>query len=118
MNESSFTGGEVMRHGIDITGAAWLQKPFSSASLIAKIDEMPTSPRWNPRSASSLVALEELSALQQSSGNGRRNLRAVVRSLQNAKPDLGRPLRGQARSTGSRGNRSYLCRSAVLTGVV
>ena len=114
---SGFTGRRSQcAEGSSSPDSAYLQKPFSPASLVAKIGEMLREPaiEVGDRGASAL----EVSALQQSSGNRGRNLRAVVRSLQNAKPNLGRPLGGQARPTGSRGDRSYLCAAAVLTGVV
>jgi two-component system cell cycle sensor histidine kinase/response regulator CckA len=37
---SGFSGDEAMRQGIDIAGSDYLQKPFSPASLVAKIGEM------------------------------------------------------------------------------
>ncbi|MEO6210710.1 MAG: response regulator [Gemmatimonadaceae bacterium] len=37
---SGFTDDEVLRQGIVITGSAYLQKPFSPASLVTKIGEM------------------------------------------------------------------------------
>ena len=45
---SGFTDDEVMREGIDITGSAFLQKPFSPASLVAKIGEMLQVPAGDP----------------------------------------------------------------------
>jgi two-component system cell cycle sensor histidine kinase/response regulator CckA len=41
---SGFTGDEAMRRGIDVTDSAYLQKPFSPASLVAKIGEMLRGP--------------------------------------------------------------------------
>ena len=41
---SGFTDDEVLRQGIVITGSAFLQKPFSPDSLIAKIGEMLQAP--------------------------------------------------------------------------
>ena len=41
---SGFTDDEVMRQGIDLTGSAYLQKPFSPTSLMAKIGEMLRAP--------------------------------------------------------------------------
>jgi two-component system cell cycle sensor histidine kinase/response regulator CckA len=37
---SGFTDDEVMRQGVIVSGSAYLQKPFSPASLVAKIGEM------------------------------------------------------------------------------
>jgi two-component system cell cycle sensor histidine kinase/response regulator CckA len=45
---SGFTDDEVMRKGIVITGSAFLQKPFSPASLVAKIGEMLHVPAGDP----------------------------------------------------------------------
>jgi two-component system cell cycle sensor histidine kinase/response regulator CckA len=41
---SGFTDDEVMRQGVIVTDAAYLQKPFSPASLVAKIGEMLREP--------------------------------------------------------------------------
>ena len=72
--------------------------------------------RVNESSCDAAGATLDVSPLQQSFGDGGRNLRAVVRSLQNAKPNLGRSLGGQARSAGPPGNRSNLGAAALLTG--
>lgn len=45
---SGFTDDEVLREGIVITGSAYLQKPFSPASLVAKIGEMLRAPDGAP----------------------------------------------------------------------
>ena len=45
---SGFTDDEVLRQGIVITGSAYLQKPFSPASLVAKIGEMLRAPAGAP----------------------------------------------------------------------
>jgi two-component system cell cycle sensor histidine kinase/response regulator CckA len=47
---SGFTDDEVLRQGIVITGSAYLQKPFSPASLVAKIGEMLRAPGQMPES--------------------------------------------------------------------
>ena len=47
---SGFTGDEVMRQGLDITGSAYLQKPFSPALLVAKIGEMLREPAMDSES--------------------------------------------------------------------
>jgi two-component system cell cycle sensor histidine kinase/response regulator CckA len=41
---SGFTDDEVMRQGVIVTDSAYLQKPFSPASLVAKIGEMLREP--------------------------------------------------------------------------
>ncbi|HEY2898818.1 MAG TPA: response regulator [Gemmatimonadaceae bacterium] len=41
---SGFSGDEAIRQGIDLADAAYLQKPFSPASLVAKIGEMLREP--------------------------------------------------------------------------
>lgn len=45
---SGFTDDEVLRQGIVITGSAYLQKPFSPTSLVAKIGEMLQGPATEP----------------------------------------------------------------------
>ena len=45
---SGFTDDEVMQQGIIIPGSAYLQKPFSPASLVAKIGEMLREPAADP----------------------------------------------------------------------
>ncbi|HEV7705083.1 MAG TPA: response regulator [Gemmatimonadaceae bacterium] len=46
---SGFTDDEVMHQGIIISGSAYLQKPFSPTSLVAKIGEMLREPPAGPR---------------------------------------------------------------------
>jgi DNA-binding response OmpR family regulator len=46
---SGFTDDEVMRQGVIVTDSAYLQKPFSPASLVAKIGEMLREPPTEPR---------------------------------------------------------------------
>jgi two-component system cell cycle sensor histidine kinase/response regulator CckA len=46
---SGFTDDEAMRQGVIVTDSAYLQKPFSPASLIAKIGEMLHEPAAEPR---------------------------------------------------------------------
>jgi CheY-like chemotaxis protein len=41
---SGFTDDEMIRHGVIVAGSAYLQKPFSPASLVAKIGEMLRQP--------------------------------------------------------------------------
>ena len=50
---SGFTDDEVMRQGMVIAGSAFLQKPFSPASLIAKIEEMLRDPAAASKSSRS-----------------------------------------------------------------
>ena len=45
---SGFTDDEVMQQGIIIPGSAYLQKPFSPVSLVAKIQEMLREPATSP----------------------------------------------------------------------
>ncbi|HMI57014.1 MAG TPA: response regulator, partial [Gemmatimonadaceae bacterium] len=45
---SGFTDDEVMQQGMIIPGSAYLQKPFSPASLVAKIGEMLRDPATEP----------------------------------------------------------------------
>ena len=45
---SGFTDDEVMQQGIIIPGSAYLQKPFSPVSLVAKIGEMLRGPATGP----------------------------------------------------------------------
>ncbi|MDQ2767000.1 MAG: response regulator [Gemmatimonadota bacterium] len=45
---SGFTDDEVMQQGIVISGSAYLQKPFSPVSLVAKIGEMLREPAAGP----------------------------------------------------------------------
>ena len=47
---SGFTDDEVMQQGIILPGSAYLQKPFSPASLVAKIGEMLREPARGPAS--------------------------------------------------------------------
>ena len=48
---SGFTDDEVIREGTVITGSAYLQKPFSPSTLIAKIEEMLHAPAITPPEA-------------------------------------------------------------------